>query len=142
MGLFKRPTVLYPTIVQGTIRGPFIRCESLTGPELLLPRADFPNEFRNFGPFQKGEHTYFVCHLQKAAYAFSLRYNPFIYHWCHGWKPQEFTRNPDGTITWKPGTEKLLYWRTPGWRWQMPDAVSDWTPWIFSGGRIIGTHLD
>jgi hypothetical protein len=139
---FDRPTILYPTLVRGIIKSPLIRCESLTGPELMLPRDQFPDEFRNYGPFEKDGHTYFVCHLQKAATYFSLLYSPFIFHHWVG-QPQK----QDANGTWIPGSERGNlwlggYWRTPGFRWQKPDAVSDGTPWIFSGGRIPGTHLD
>lgn len=137
-----RPTALYPTLVRGEIFSPLIRCESLTGPELLLPRSEFPDKFVNFKPFQRNGHMYFICHLQKTATYFSLLYAPFIYHHWIG-HPQK----QDAKGDWIPGSEKgdLLcggYWRTPGWRWQMPDKNSEGTPWIFSGGRIPGTHLD
>lgn len=140
--IFKTPKVSYPILVKGFIRGPLIRLESLTGPELMLPRDEFPRVFRNFGPIQKNGHTYFVCHLQKAASQFSLLYSPFIYHQWAG-KPQKQDANGD----WIPGSEKgnlLLggYWRTPGFRWQQPDDISKGTPWVFSGGRIFGQHFD
>lgn len=138
MSLFNRPKVLYPVIVKGTIIAPLIRLESLKGPEIVLPRSDFPQIFRNFGPIDRNGVTYFVCHLQKYATQFSLQYNPFIYHWCKGWRAQQ----KDAQGNWIAGSERLLYWRTPGWRWQQPDALSEWTPWIFSKGRVPGLHLD
>lgn len=139
---FSRPKVLYPVLKRGIIKAPLIRCESLEGPEIMLPRDEFPEKLRGFGTFKYKGKTYFICHLQKAATSFSLLYSPFIFH---NWVGQPQKQDSKGN--WIPGSEKgnLLkggYWRSPGWRWQKPDAVSEGTPWILSGGRIFGTHFD
>lgn len=125
---------MYPTLVRGVIKGP-IRCETFEGPEIWLPNQD---GIIRMEPFEANGLMYCVSHLQKKATYFSLLYDPFIYHYGLFWKLQE----QDDKGGWKPGTEQGVYWRTPGWRWQKPDAKSDWTPWIWSWGRFIGTHLD
>lgn len=130
----KRPTVLYPTLVCGYINGP-IRCQSIDGSELWLPPA---TGRLAIAPFDRDGKTWCVSHLQKRATFFSLKYDPFIFHWGRFWHLQE----QDAEGLWKPGTEQGIYWRTPGWRWQKPDALSEGTPWIFSWGRVPGTHLD
>lgn len=142
MSLLSRPKILYPIIRRGFIQAPVVRLESLEGPEILLPRGEFPDDFIDFGPIQHKDKTYFVSHLQKAAYSFSLLYDPFIFHHWVG-QPQK----KDRFGNWISGSEKgnlwrLGYWRSPGWRWQQPDANSNWTPWILSGGRIPGEHFD
>lgn len=135
----KTPTVLYPTLVKGVIIAPEIRCESIDGSELWLPSSYGEMWFQNARPFVHSDgKTYAISHLQKKATYFSLLYDPFIYHWGKFWHLQE--QRQDGS--WIPGTERGIYWRTPGWRWQKPDANSNGTPWIFSGGRIPGMHLD
>lgn len=130
----KRPTVQYPTLTTGYIDGP-IRCETVDGGELWLPSQSGKLVIK---PFEQDGKTWFVSHLQKKAKFFTLLYDPFIYHFGTFWKLQQ----QDAEGTWKPGTEQGIYWRTPGWRWQRPDAVSEMTPWVFSWGRFIGTHLD
>jgi hypothetical protein len=132
------PNVLYPTLVKGRIDGP-IRCESVDGSELWLP--NYGDCELHIEPFEKNGKMWCVSHLQKKAKYFSLRFDPFIYHWGKFWHRQEFTEEPDGVIHWKPGTERGIYWRTPGWRWNIPDKNSDMTPWIFSKG-FFGGHLD
>lgn len=132
--IFKRPEVLYPTLIRGIIDGP-IRCESLDGSELWLPPRDGK---LHMPPFEHEGKTYCVSHLQKKAKYFSLLYSPFIFHYGKFWHLQE----QDDQGNWKPGTEEGIYFRSPGWRWQRPDQKSEGTPWIFSGGRVPGTHLD
>lgn len=140
----KKPTVSYPTLTRGYIEGP-IRCESLDGSELWLPpatgRLKIP-PFWQVDPNDRVLKQWCVSHLQKRSHYFSLLYDPFIFHHWVG-EPQK----TDANGNWIPGSEKgnlLLggYWRTPGFRWQKPDSVSNWTPWVFSGGRIPGTHFD
>ncbi len=136
----KRPTVLYPTIVKGVIHAKEIRCESIDGSELWIPGApDGVLHLQNVKPFVHTDgKTYFITHLQKRAKYFYLRYDPFIIHQGYCIKPQKLDANGQPI----PGTEIFPYWRSPGWRWQRPDEKSEGTPWIFSGGRILGLHLD
>lgn len=134
----KRPECLYPTLINGRIDGP-IRCQSIDGSEMWLPAQSGKI---TMPPFEHGGKMWCVSHLQKKAKFFSLLYDPFIYHFGSFWKLQEYSENPDGGSSWKPGTEQGIYWRTWGWRWQLPDEKSGGTPWIFSWGRMIGMHLD
>lgn len=149
--IFKRPTVLYPTVILGVIEGP-IRLESIDGTELFLPPGTdvnggflsgrvFPDKLshiRNGGPLKINDKMYGVSHIQRRSPYFSLVYDPFIYHFGKFFVTQKEDENGKGI----PGTEKGIYFRTPGWRWQVPDEKSNGTPWIFSGGRIPGSHLD
>jgi hypothetical protein len=130
----KRPSVKYPTLLKGRINGP-IRCESLDGSELWLPKQDGN---LSIPPFERDGKTWCVSHIQKRATFFSLLYDPFIFHFGKYWHLQE----QDAQGNSKPGTERGIYWRTPGWRWQIPDAHSEFTPWIWSWGRAPGGHLD
>lgn len=130
----KRPNVLYPTLIRGVIDGP-IRCESLDGSEIWLPKK---KGILKIPPFERDGKTFCVSHIQKKAKMFRLLYDPFIYHFGQFWRLQQ----QDKEGNWIPGSEQGIYWRTPGWRFQVPDAKSDWTPWIWSWGRFIGTHLD
>ena len=152
MGLFKRPEFLYPTVVKGKIVGP-IRCESIDGSIIWLPAGthhimstgeylvskDGIARLEDFKTFvHEDGKTYFITHLQKKASYFSLLYSPFIYHYGWFWRlPKE---NAYGGFV--PNSEQGIYWRTCGWRWQLPDARSEGTTWIWSGGRIIGSHQD
>lgn len=140
----KKPTVLYPTVVKGIIHAKEMRCESIDGSEIWIKAPESGViTLRNFKPFVHTDgKTYFITHLQKKATYFSLLYKPFIFHHWVGQPPKQ-----DANGNWIPGSEKgnlLLggYWRTCGWRWQRPDARSNWTPWIWSWGRGPGGHLD
>lgn len=138
MSLFKCPEVLYPTLTHGVIDGP-IRIESLDGSQDYLPPQ---SGVLHIPPFEKDGKMWTVSHIQKKAKFFSLLYDPFIYHIGYFWKLQESYIDSNGVEIYKPGTEIGLYTRSMGWRWQRPDAKSKGSPWIFSGGRIPGTHLD
>ena len=127
----KTPDVLYPTLVRGIIRGP-IRCESLDGSEIFLPERE---GILRIEPFKMDGKVFAVCHQQKKATYFSLLYEPFIYHWGKFWHLQE--KNSNGQ--WIAGSEKGLYIRTPGWRWDIDPHLEK--PWVFSKG-FVGGHLD
>jgi hypothetical protein len=131
-----RPTVDYPTLVNGRISGP-IRCESLDGTELWLP----PQEGKlAIVPFQKDGKWFGISHIQKKSNSFSLYFSPFSYHFGEFWHLQE----QDEKGNWKPGTEKGIYIRCPfSWRWDVPGTVLDGKleHWIFSKG-YAGGHLD
>ncbi len=128
--IMKRPTVLYPTLVKGIIYGP-IRCESLDGSEMYLEGSNTsPTYFDHFAPFEMKGKTWAVSHLQKKSPRFTLLFDPFIFHWGKFWKLQE-----DG----KPGTERGIYWRTPGWRRDLDPKLE--IPWVWSWG-FLGGHLD
>ena len=134
----KRPSVLYPTLVKGIIRGP-IRYESLDGSQMYGPERE--GNLR-IPPFEMDGKMWCVSHIQKKAKYFSLTFDPFIYHFGKFWHLQETFIDGNGVEIYKPGTEQGIYFRTPGWRWQRPDQRSNWTPWIWSWGRVPGTHLD
>jgi len=86
-------------------------------------------------PFEHEGKTYAVSHLQKKSKSFSLYFSPFIYHFGSFWKLQEQDEFGD----WIPGTERGIYGRTPGWRWDV--AGTNGQHWIFSKG-YLGGHLD
>jgi len=134
MRILQRPDVKYPTLIRGYIDGP-IRCESADGTEMWLP----PQTGKLYiPPFLVEGKPFGVSHIQRRAKYFNLLYDPYIYHWGRFWRLQE----EDETGKGKPGTEQGIYWRTPGWRWQVPDENSEGTNWIWSWGRAPGAHLD
>ena len=124
-----------PTLEWGIIRGP-IRMEALDGSEFYLPEEEGP---LYIPPVERGGKMFCVTHLQKKATYFSLRFSPFIYHWGNFWKLQE--QNEQGQ--WVGGTEKGIYIRSPGWRFDFPGTVINGVRehWIFSKG-FFGSHLD
>lgn len=152
---FRTPIVKYPTLVKGIIDGP-IRCESEDGSEVFLPPRKGilkiepfvmlpelnPTNY-NLQPIPSSSDvfgkTFFITHLQHKARYFSLLYEPFIYHYGWFWKLQE--RDVTGVFR-TPNSERGIYWRTFGWRWQVPDERSNWTNFIWSNGRVPGMHLD
>lgn len=66
-----------------------------------------------------------LTHIQKYSWAGFLLTWPFCFHAWLFWKKQEYTENPDLGWSWKPGTERGIYTRTPGWRY---DADLGMTP--------------
>lgn len=135
MSFFDRPSVLYPTLIKGYIDGPIL-CKSLDDSELwLLPKSGK----LYIPPFEQDGKTWFVSHIQRRAKSFSLLYDPFIFHRnFKTFKLQKEDENGKGI----GGTEIVSYFRSPGWRWQFPDEKSQGTPWIWSWGRVLGSHLD
>jgi hypothetical protein len=120
------PKVNYPTVIRGYVEGP-LRLESLDGTEMYLEPQ---GELRNFQPVVIDGKTWAVTHLQKKSKRGWLLMSPYIYHW---WNFSELQ------IPGKPGSEKGIYWRTPGWRWDNDPHMA--RPWVFSKG-YFGWHLD
>lgn len=54
-----------------------------------------------------------LTHLQKYSHLGFMLTWPFCFHFWVMWKLQEGS----DTTRWIPGTERGLYFRTPGWRW-------------------------
>lgn len=82
---------------------------------------------------------YVLTHLQKfSPFGFMVTW-PFCFHFWLFWKLQEFMVFDDRdlnyslTITWKRGTERGIYFRTPGYRWDA-DLGMKWT-WGYIGGH-------
>lgn len=93
----------YPTAVLSLITGP-VRTEIKNGRTILT-------------------------HLQKYShFGFMLTW-PFCFHFWIFWKLQDW----DISGGWIPGTEKGIYFRTPGWRWDY-DLGMKWT-WGYIGGN-------
>lgn len=132
----KFPETDYPTLVEGRIEGQ-IRCEALDGSDLYLPEQT--GIIRDLKPFEKDGKTYAITHLQKKSKKGFLIMEPFIIHTYYWWHLQEFTQNPDGGWSWKPGTERGVYARTPGWRFDTDKKLV--RPWVFSKG-YAGGHWD
>ncbi len=83
----------------------------------------YPNAVFSFitGPIriETSEGRVILPHLQKYShFGFMLTY-PFCFHFWLFWKLQESTGGPAGSEQWTPGTEKGIYFRTPGWRWDI-----------------------
>lgn len=147
--MFETPKATYPTLVTGFINGP-VRIENIEGEQRYLTPGTLPYESRqgnvfkyvNVAPFRLDGKIWFVTHIQNKATYFSLTYDPFIYHFGKFWRLQQKYKDANGVEMWKPGSEQGIYFRTPGWRWQIPDKRSNYTTWIWSWGRVPGTHLD
>ena len=126
MGLFKYPSVEYPTVIRGYIEGP-VRWEALDGSQIYHLEN---MKLKNQGPIWVEGKKYAITHLQKKSHKGWLLMSPYIFHW---WN---FTKLQDPN---KPGTEEGWYGRTPGWRWQV--ATQDHILWIASKG-YLGKHWD
>lgn len=84
--------------------------------------------------FQTDSITYVTTHLQKKARWGILRTRPFGFHIFVFWKPQEYRSVwHESRSEWVSGTERGIYIRLPGYRWDF-DLGMIWT-W----GRIGGT---
>lgn len=120
--------IIFPTIILGFIYD-VIRLEAADG-EI---RYHFPlsNWLVNQKPFIFSNKKYAVTHLQKKSkFGFLLEW-PFGFHVWYQFKEQEIDSNDN----WIPGTEKVLYARTPGHRWDKDLGM------IHTGG-YIGLHWD
>lgn len=75
-----------------------------------------------------------LTHLQKfSPFGFLVTW-PFCFHFWVFWKLQEMTdEGAHHAEKWKPGTEKGIYGRTPGYRWDQ-DLGLKWT-WGYLGGH-------
>lgn len=69
-----------------------------------------------------------LTHLQKYSHFGFMITRPFCIHFWLFWKLQE--RNPFLEV-WRPGTERGIYTRTPGYRWDK-DLGMKWT-WGYFG---------
>lgn len=100
----------YPTCLLGYVKGR-IRYETTTGKETYAGEDDW---LINVKQTSYGGDTWAITHLQKRSkYGFLLMW-PFCLHLWWTFKYQE--QEQDGT--WIPGTEKVLYVRSPGYRWE------------------------
>lgn len=106
-----------PLVLLATIKGR-ARLEANGGEELYLevdkwrfllfraPVRPFPDE-----------PLYQVTHLQKRSRMGFLLYWPLCFHvWF------TFRYQTEGLAGWRPGTEKVLYWRLGLWRWDAGDS--------------------
>ena len=76
-----------------------------------------------------------MTHLQKKmrwGFYLSTGWRSWCFHFWFHWHMQE--RGVDGTYV--PNTERGIYFRTPGWRWDLEEGMR------FTGGRIPGAHWD
>lgn len=124
MGMKPLPTALF-----GYVAGP-LRWEGPYSYEFYESRPT--NWVINEKPKTIGHGPVVVTHLQKESRFGFLLFSPFIFHFWFTFKFQEQDEN-GGYI---PGTEKVFYFRTPGWRFDF----ADWK-YITSKG-YLGGHWD
>lgn len=129
------PTVKYPSVVEGYVKGP-LRLESLQGPEIYLTDQTEWN-LKDFGPIIKNGIPYSVSHIQYKSHYGWLKMEPDSYHFW--WMPRLQTLG-------KPGSEQGIYIRksrklfqTYCWRWDKDPSLT--VPWVWSQG-YFGGNLD
>jgi hypothetical protein len=146
MSLFEYPKALAPTIVRGWVQGKKLRWESLLAQELTtgvydpIPGISIENDgfrIKNLKPQLEG--MYGLTHIQKYSLKGWLLQDPYCLFYWNFTKLQDFTQNPDGGWSWKPGTEVGWTARTPGWRWDI--AGTNGKHWIWTNGRVA-EHWD
>lgn len=76
-----------------------------------------------------GERT-ILTHLQKYSHFGFMMTWPFCFHF---WVFLKLQEKENGQ--WKPGTEKGIYFRTPGWRWDADLGMK-------TTRGYFGTHWD
>ena len=69
-----------------------------------------------------------LTHLQKYSHFGFMITWPFCFHFWLFWKLQEW-----GEGGWIPGTEQGIYFRTPGWRWDIELGMKG--TWGYFGGH-------
>lgn len=122
--------MVLPTVRLGYIEGP-IRWE---GPNYYEFYESRPSGWLiNEKPRTVGHAPVVITHLQKESRFGFLIFSPFIFHFWVTFKFQE-TDILGGYI---PGSEKVFYFRTPGWRFDF----ADWK-YIFSKGFLSPIHWD
>lgn len=123
MNWYFPPLTTLPTAVLGLALTK-TRIEDREGRVMIFPQSE--TYF-----FRKPIYGFAVTHLQKySKFGFLLTW-PFCFHI---WYTFKFQEGDDG-VGWKPGTEKVLYARTPGYR-KDTDYGMKWT-WGY-----IGLHWD
>lgn len=103
-----------PIALFGYVRGP-LRWEGQNDLDLYESRTS--GFILNEKPFVFDRGEVAVTHLQKESKFGFLVMWPFIFHVWYTVKFQDAA--VDGT--WVPGTEKVLYLRSPGWRFDFAD---------------------
>lgn len=145
MSIFSYPKVEAPTVVRGWVKGPFLRWESLTGPEIMTGAMDYvPGVFHdgdgfvleNVRPWELPKGLYGLSEMQKYSTFGWLRFDPFVKVWWDMPGLQE--KRPDGS--WIPGTEKGTMWRSPGRRWDIPGTNGE--HWPRTWGRYFSENWD
>lgn len=116
------PIDVEPTVIVGYVEGP-TRLENKQGNVSVWSQDS--ELFFNQQPIM----DYAVTHLQKySKFGFLLTW-PFCFHIWYTFRYQE----GNDQIGWKPGTEKVFYARTPGYRKDI-DYGMVWT-WGYCGLR-------
>ena len=77
-----------------------------------------------------GDGRNIITHLQKHSYFGFMLTWPFCFHFWLGWRLQEGSDE----VGWKPGTEGVFYFRTPGWRYDA-ELGYKWTNGYFPSGH-------
>lgn len=69
-----------------------------------------------------------LTHIQKYSHFGFMMTWPFCFHFWLFWRLQDWVE-----FQWIPGSEQGIYFRTPGWRWDI-DLGMKWT-WGYVGGH-------
>lgn len=121
-----------PTVILGAIQGS-VRLETNGGRELYTTLLDkVITLFCWFKPITVIGEDYAPTHIQKESLFGFLLYKPLIFHFWISFRKQQI--NESGQYI--PGSERVFYFRTPGWRWDSGDSK-----YILSKG-YIGLHWD
>lgn len=124
----KYPEDKAPTVVLGYVKG-FLRLESTQGAEVQYPLP--LGIMRKFVPaLMRPNEWWFVTHLQKYSRFGFLIHKPFCLHawWQFRLQKQDHKGN------WIPGTEKGVYFRSPGRRFDVPGTNGK--HWIVTLGHL------
>ncbi len=114
-----KPIDVVPTTLFGYVQGD-VRLENRTGDIAF-------DVVRHFFANQKPRHGFAITHLQKESrFGFLINW-PFCFHVWVAFKKQE----GNDVAGWVPGSEIVLYGRTPGYR-QDTDYGVKWT-WGYCG---------
>jgi hypothetical protein len=123
MGLpYPAPLNTVPTVVFGYVAGPLVRLEDKSG------RIGFWN-YIHWLVWRRPVLGFAVTHLQKySKFGFLLTW-PFCFHIYYQFKKQA----GNDAAGWIPGSERVFYARTPGYR-KDTDYGMKWT-WGYIGGH-------
>lgn len=124
----------YPTILLGFVWGP-LRRETKGGSD-WYDGSKSCHLLIDEKPLVAGQNTFQVSHIQKKSlFGFLLTW-PFDFHFYISFKKQTSYEDNEGVTQWVPGSEKVFYVRSPGFRWEAGSGN-----YILTKG-YIGLHWD
>lgn len=131
-----------PGPIFAVMYGESIRCEYVSGEGDLI----IQNENKKFWimtgqtpkcDFYSPTKVVVLTHLQnKCKFGIFFSPWPFQFHFWWHWKLQEYKLDDNNVLMRIPNSERGIYFRLPGWRWDIEEGMK------FTGGRIPGAHWD